>query len=192
MQPLTEKQTQRVWSRVMSAQTAPAAAMENPAPAAQAQSETLTPEKLLSLIDGERADSALYAYLAARMKGRAQAMLRAIAQQEACHAKKLAAVYFLNTGKKACPGRPERPCVTCINETLRQQYTAEHAAHEAYAALAFEIAGVHHAVNDRLIFAVHAALLEHLIDQRGLAMVDVRDDCNVTNFVLRHNGAPSF
>ena len=101
MQPLTEKQTQRVWSRVMSAQTAPAAAMENPAPAAQAQSETLTPEKLLSLIDGERADSALYAHLAARMKGRAQAMLRAIAQQEACHAKKLAAVYFLNTGKKA-------------------------------------------------------------------------------------------
>ena len=79
MQPLTEKQTQRVWSRVMSAQTAPAAAMENPAPAAQAQSETLTPEKLLSLIDGERADSALYAHLAARMKGRAQAMLRAIA-----------------------------------------------------------------------------------------------------------------
>ena len=70
MQPLTEKQTQRVWSRVMSAQAAPAAAMENPAPAAQAQSETLTPEKLLSLIDGERADSALYAHLAARMKGR--------------------------------------------------------------------------------------------------------------------------
>ena len=97
MQPLTEKQTQRVWSRVMSAQAAPAAAMENPAPAAQAQSETLTPEKLLSLIDGERADSALYAHLAARMKGRAQAMLRAIAQQEACHAKKLAAFYFLNT-----------------------------------------------------------------------------------------------
>ena len=142
MQPLTEKQTQRVWSRVMSAQTAPAAAMETPAPAAQAQSETLTPEKLLSLIDGERADSALYAHLATRMKGRAQAMLRAIAQQEACHAKKLAAVYFLNTGKKACPGRPERPCVTCINETLRQQYTAEHAAHEAYAALA-ENAGTH-------------------------------------------------
>ena len=132
MQPLTEKQTQRVWSRVMSAQTAPAAAMENPAPAAQAQSETLTPEKLLSLIDGERADSAQKAQQAARIKGR----------QEACHANKRAAVYILKTGKKACPGRPERPCVTCINETLRQQYTAEHAAHEAYAALA-ENAGTH-------------------------------------------------
>ena len=90
----------------------------------------------------ERLDLNLAGALAARMKGRAQAMLRAIAQQEACHAKKLAAVYFLNTGKKACPGRPERPCVTCINETLRQQYTAEHAAHEAYAALA-ENAGTH-------------------------------------------------
>ena len=142
MQPLTEQQTQRVWSRVMSAQTAPAAAMENPAPAAQAQSETLTPEKLLSLIDGERADSALYAHLAARMKGRAQAMLRAIAQQEACHAKQFGAVYFLKTGKKACPGRPDAPCVTCINETLRQRYSEEHAAHEAYEALA-ENAGTH-------------------------------------------------
>ena len=142
MQPLTEKQTQRVWSRVMSAQTTPAAAMENPAPAAQAQSETLTPEKLLSLIDGERADSALYAHLAARMKGRAQAMLRAIAQQEACHAKQFGAVYFLKTGKKACPGRPEAPCVTCINETLRQRYSEEHTAHEAYETLA-ENAGTH-------------------------------------------------
>ena len=142
MQPLTEKQTQRVWSRVMSAQTAPAAAMENPAPAAQAQSETLTPEKLLSLIDGERADSALYAHLACRMKGKAQAMLREMARQEACHAKQFGAVYFLKTGKKACPGRPDAPCVTCINETLRQRYSEEHAAHEAYEALA-ENAGTH-------------------------------------------------
>ena len=109
MQPLTEKQTQRVWSRVMSAQTAPAAAMENPAPAAQAQSETLTPEKLLSLIDGERADSALYAHLAARMKGRAQAMLHAIAQQEACHAKKARSRLFSEHRKKSLPRQAGAP-----------------------------------------------------------------------------------
>ena len=60
MQPLTEQQTQRVWSRVMSAQTTPTAAMENPAPAAQAQSETLTPEKLLSLT--AEADAALFRF----------------------------------------------------------------------------------------------------------------------------------
>ena len=66
------------------------------------------------------------------MKGKAQAMLREMARQEACHAKQFGAVYFLKTGKKACPGRPEAPCVTCINETLRQRYSEEHAAHEAY------------------------------------------------------------
>ena len=35
-------------------------------------------------------------------------------------------------------------------------------------------------------------LIIFIVDERGLAVVDVRDDCNVTNFVLRHNGAPSF
>ena len=58
------------------------------------------------------------------------------------------------------------------------------------AALALEITGVHDAVDDRLIFAVHAALLEHLIDQRGLAVVNVRDDCNIPNFILRHTWRP--
>lgn len=37
---------------------------------------------------------------------------------------------------------PDAPCVTCINETLRQRYSEEHAAHEAYEALA-ENAGTH-------------------------------------------------
>ena len=76
------------------------------------------------------------------MKGKAQAMLREMARQGACHAKQFGAVYFLKTGKKACPGRPEAPCVTCINETLRQRYSEEHTAHEAYETLA-ENAGTH-------------------------------------------------
>ena len=38
--------------------------------------------------------------------------------------------------------------------------------------------------------AVDAALLEHLIDQRGLAVVNVRDDCNIPNFILRHTWRP--
>ena len=119
MQPLTEKQTQRVWSRVMNAQAVPAADMTMTGETGQT---ALTPEKLLELIAGERADSALYAHLACRMKGRAQAMLRELSRQEACHAKKLGAIYFLQTGKKACPTRPEPPCVTCrrsASSTLR-------------------------------------------------------------------------
>ena len=95
MQPLTEKQTQRVWSRVMSAQAVPAAQMNEQIGSGSAAADSLTPEKLLELIADERNDSALYAHLACRMKGKAQAMLREMARQEACHAKKLGAVYFL-------------------------------------------------------------------------------------------------
>lgn len=138
MQPLTEQQTQRVWSRVMQAQAAPAAATQPP----QTAADSLTPEKLLDLIRAERADSELYAHLACRMNGRAQAVLRELARQEACHARQFGAVYFLKTGRKACPCAPEAPCVTCINETLRQRYSEEHDAHTAYTALA-ENAGTH-------------------------------------------------
>ena len=81
MQPLTEQQTQRVWSRVMNAQAVPAAQMNEQTGSGSAAADSLTPEKLLELIRDERADSALYAHLASRMKGRAQAMLREMARQ---------------------------------------------------------------------------------------------------------------
>ena len=73
MQPLTEQQTQRVWSRVMNAQAVPAAQMSEQTGSGSAAADSLTPEKLLELIRDERADSALYAHLACRMKGKAQA-----------------------------------------------------------------------------------------------------------------------
>ena len=47
------------------------------------------------------------------------------------------------------------------------------------AALTLKVVGVHHAIHDLLIFTVDAALLEHLVDQRGLAVVDVRDNGDV-------------
>ena len=43
-----------------------------------------------------------------------------------------------------------------------------------YTALAFERVGIHHPVGDGLIVAEHVALLEKLVDERGLAVVDVR------------------
>ena len=51
------------------------------------------------------------------------------------------------------------------------------------AALALQIVGVHDAVDDLLIFAVDAALLEHLVDQGGLAVVNVGDDGDVSQFL---------
>lgn len=135
MQPLTEKQTQQVWSRVMNAQAAPAAAAAQTEPEAQPDLE-LTPSQLLSCIRHEHSDCALYLHLAGRLKGNAQALLRQLARQEACHARRLSAIYYVKTGEKACPGAPERPCTACINETLRQRYTAELSASERYQALA--------------------------------------------------------
>ena len=51
------------------------------------------------------------------------------------------------------------------------------------ALLAFEIAGIHDPVDDRLVRAERPGLAEHRVDQRGLAVVDVRDDGDVAQVV---------
>ena len=52
------------------------------------------------------------------------------------------------------------------------------------AALALELAGVHDALGDLLVGAEDAALAEHGVDQRGLAVVDVRNDGDVAETVV--------
>ena len=42
------------------------------------------------------------------------------------------------------------------------------------AALALEVVGVHHALDDDLVRAERPGLAEHVVDERGLAVVDVR------------------
>ena len=54
------------------------------------------------------------------------------------------------------------------------------------APLALDVAGVHHAVDGLLVLMVHAALLEHLVDQGRLAVVDVGDDGNVADIFTNH------
>ena len=51
--------------------------------------------------------------------------------------------------------------------------------HDGDAALALEVDVVHHAIGDLLIGAVHPALLEQRVHERGLAVVDVGDDGEV-------------
>ena len=50
----------------------------------------------------------------------------------------------------------------------------------------FQIIGVHNTVHNFLIFAVHAALLEHFVDEGGLAVVDVGDDGYIAKFFILH------
>ena len=51
------------------------------------------------------------------------------------------------------------------------------------AALALQIVGVHDALDDFLMLAICTALLEHFVDQRGLAVVNVGDDGDVSQFL---------
>ena len=54
------------------------------------------------------------------------------------------------------------------------------------AALLLDGVVVHHAVGNLLVFAENAALLEHLVDECGLAVVNVRDDGDVAEVFTNH------
>src|SRR5215470_5699333 len=47
------------------------------------------------------------------------------------------------------------------------------------AALALDVVGIHHPLAHLLVLGKRARLLQQLVDQRGLAVVDVRDDGDV-------------
>jgi len=110
------QQEARVWSRVM----ASGQQSRESAPACP------TAESLMELIRQELTNACTYRYLASRVccPGDRE-ILACLARDEQEHAKQLSAAYFVLTGKKACPGKPEHPCVTCVAETLRQQYFGE-------------------------------------------------------------------
>src|SRR5687768_9794316 len=54
---------------------------------------------------------------------------------------------------------------------------------DGYSALALQGIGVHHAVHHDLIFAERSCLAQHLVDERGLAVVDVGDDGDVSDLL---------
>ncbi len=56
------------------------------------------------------------------------------------------------------------------------------------AALALEIVRVHHALGEDLVRAEGAGLPEHVVDERGLAVVDVGDDGDVADGVRTRGG----
>ena len=123
MDVIDQNKAQRVWSRVMNS---PVSAEPTGSGAEAAEcGGRLTAERVMALVKDEKEACAAYRYLAGRVGGCTKKLLLQMAEEERCHARKLAAYYFLLTGKKACtgPGRP--PCVTCVNETLRQFYRKE-------------------------------------------------------------------
>lgn len=121
------QQEQRVWERVMGAPR-----MEQTPP----QTAPICAEKVKSLAEAELASACLYRSLANRVCPKSANVLRAMAQEESCHARSLMAVYFVLTGQKLCLPAAQKPCITCTAEELRRAYMGEKAAAEQYAALA--------------------------------------------------------
>ena len=52
------------------------------------------------------------------------------------------------------------------------------------APLTLQVVGVHDPLHRLLVLAVHAALLEHFVDEGGLAVVDVGDDRHISQFLV--------
>ncbi len=135
MSNIDPKQAERVWSRVMGAPC--------PAPEAPKQQSSLPDEQTLcELLCSVLHQQATYCHLACMARGCVRKTLQCLAADEKRHAKTLAAMYYILTGRKACP-EPARPaCVACLNEALREQYAAERQASRRYAELA-KCAGEH-------------------------------------------------
>ena len=89
-------------------------------------------EAALALCTAQLGAACTYRTLAARARGCARQALVRLAESRRCDGKRLSALYFVMTGLKACPERPKPPCVSCLNEALRQAYREERCTAELY------------------------------------------------------------
>jgi len=128
---LDAEQEMAVWARVMAGRQEPAPDGPDCEPEPDC---CLRPEQLMEWVCHECHDVCLYHHLA-RCLPRAKQWLLEMAHDEQCHAKRLAAQYYVLTGCKPCfctRFHPEaQPC-----ELLRRQYQAELDASAAYRAAA--------------------------------------------------------
>lgn len=129
MDPFDTGQTAAVWARVygerwnaMSPSTPPHSSPEQP-PA--------LPQALAELIAGERQDAVTY-YHMARLAGSDAPVLRRIAQEEAGHARKLAALHLLMTQQLPPQTAPTAGLEPLFSQMLAGRYRDELAGAERY------------------------------------------------------------
>ena len=126
---LDREQEMAVWARVMEARQEPMPDLPDCAPDAKPDC-CLTPEQILDWICHECHDACLYRHLS-RCLPRAKQWLLEMAHDEQCHAKRLAAQYYLLTGRKPCFCTRFSPDSHAC-ELLRRQYQEELDASAAY------------------------------------------------------------
>ena len=115
----------------------------------QRDSPVFDAEAALELYTAQLRAAATYRCLAEMARGRVRQALMQLAEGKRCEARRLAAVYFVMTGRKPCPDRPKPPCVSCLNEALRQAYQEELCAAELYRRYAAR-AGAHACLLERM------------------------------------------
>ncbi len=139
-----------VWERVRSASAeAPmpeepvlpeASTPELPTPALPSPDQTLgegvTVELLSQLTEEEAGRCRRYRALARCVCGPARQTLLSLAQKAGAHSRKLAAIYYVRQGRRACPQPEALPCCFVVEQTLRQLYREELEAAARYETLA--------------------------------------------------------
>ena len=126
-------QEQRVWSRVMAAQSA----ARNPQPTAcarlaQKDAPAFDADAVTALHTAQRRAAAVLRALAARTRGCTRQTLLQLAEEKCRETKRLAAVYFLMQGTCLCPEAIRAPCVRSVCQTLKNACQEEHCAAALY------------------------------------------------------------
>lgn len=101
----------------------------------QTLTEPLTAELLAQWTEEEAGRSMWYRALARCFCGMARQTLLCAAHRACAHSRKLAAIYYVRQGRRACPQPAALPCCFAPAETLRQLYREETAAAARYEAL---------------------------------------------------------
>lgn len=116
-----------VWNRVMSGcgESECTQCAQHTQCAQDTRQDSMQTGDLLDMMQGEKNDSAVYRYLSSRVSGRDSRTFLSMAEDKACHFRKLQTQYFLMTGECA-QIRAERPnCVSCLTDELRIRYHEE-------------------------------------------------------------------
>lgn len=126
-------QEQRVWSRVMAAQSA----ARDPQPTActrlaQKDAPVFDADAVLALHTAQRRAAAVFRALADRARGCTRQTLLRLAEEKCRETKRLAAVYFLMQGTCLCPETMRTPCVRRVCQTLKDACQEERCAAALY------------------------------------------------------------
>lgn len=119
MNPYDKEKTREIWKRVLSD--------EEPA-----ECHAMDSEQLRKMIEIEKTDACIYRMLARCASGSNADCLRRMAQEEAGHARKLEALFYLWTGKRACAVSGTLPRFRSLAEALRLRHPMELTGAEKY------------------------------------------------------------